>query len=384
MLLRHPRLSTRRRHDPACPALAYEPAERLAILELRTARGWSLAQTADVFQVTTATIASWMNRLDEEGPAPLLRLREPVNKFPDFVRYIVQRLKTLCPRLGKVKIAQILARTGLHLGATTIGRMCNDKPTPAPARPLDTMPSAARRIHVKYPNHLWHVDLTTVRTWSGFWASWWPYALPQCWPFCWWLVVVIDHFSRRALSIGFFRKQPTSEQVRRFLGQVIAGVGSAPKHLITDHGVQFTAAAFKDWCLRHDIQHRLGGLTKPGGIAVIERFMRTLKYECTYRLLIVPLLRNAFRRELDLFIDWYNADRPHMTLHGATPDEVYFGERPACRRPRFEPRPAWPRGSPCARPQTLVKGQPGVQLALSVDFVCHRRHLPRVTLRRAA
>ncbi len=30
------------------------------------------------------------------------------NRFPDFVRYLVQWLKLVCPRLGKVKIAQIL------------------------------------------------------------------------------------------------------------------------------------------------------------------------------------------------------------------------------------------------------------------------------------
>lgn len=73
-----------------------------------------------------------------------------------------------------------------------------------------------------------------------------------------------------------------------------------------------------------------------------------------------------------------------MTLGGATPDEVYFGQRPMCRAPRFEPRPNWPRGSPCARPLTLVKGRPGVVLDLKVDFAAGRRHLPRVALRRAA
>jgi hypothetical protein len=113
----------------------YLPTERLAILELRAARGWSLEQASKVFQVTAATIASWGKRLDEEGPAALLRTREPVNKFPELVRYIVQRLQTLCPRLGKVKIAQALARAGLHLGATTIGRMRRQTPTPKPARP---------------------------------------------------------------------------------------------------------------------------------------------------------------------------------------------------------------------------------------------------------
>ena len=101
----------------------YQPTERLAILELRAARCWSLAQTARVFQVTAATIASWCQRLDEHGPATLLRTTVPVNKFPDFVRAIVQRLQTLCPRLGKLQLARMLARAGLHLGATTVGRL---------------------------------------------------------------------------------------------------------------------------------------------------------------------------------------------------------------------------------------------------------------------
>ena len=37
-------------------------------------------------------------RIDERGTDALLQLRELVNKFPDFVRYIVQRLETLIPR----------------------------------------------------------------------------------------------------------------------------------------------------------------------------------------------------------------------------------------------------------------------------------------------
>ena len=96
----------------------YGPHERMAILELRAARGWSLRQTADTFLVTSATIASWVKRIDEQGPDALLQLREPVNKFPDFVRYIVQRLKTLSPSMRKVKIAETLCQAGLHLGVT--------------------------------------------------------------------------------------------------------------------------------------------------------------------------------------------------------------------------------------------------------------------------
>jgi len=80
----------------------YPPTQRLAILELRAARGWYLAQTARIFLVTPLTIASWMGRLDEEGPDALVRLPQPVNKFPEFIGYLVKRLRILCPTLGKV------------------------------------------------------------------------------------------------------------------------------------------------------------------------------------------------------------------------------------------------------------------------------------------
>ena len=106
----------------------YTPMERMAILELRATRGWSALQTARRFLLSHTTIADWMKRIDEGGPKALLQIFEPVNRFPDLVRYIVQWLKVLCPRLGKVKIAHTLCRAGLHLAPATVGRMLKEKP----------------------------------------------------------------------------------------------------------------------------------------------------------------------------------------------------------------------------------------------------------------
>jgi hypothetical protein len=44
----------------------------------------------------------------------------------------------------------------------------------------------------------------------------------------------------------------------------------------------------------------------------------------------------------------------------------------------------WPRAAPCATPQALIKGTPGVRLELGVTFEAGRKHLPVVTLRRVA
>jgi len=225
----------------------YPPPERMAVLQLRAARHWSLEQTAEAFLVTAATIASWLKRIDEQGPQALVQLREPVNKWPDFVRYIVQRLKTLYPMLGKVKIAQILSRAGLHLGMSTVGLILKETPVPAPATD-HTPPTKKRIVTSKYPNHLWLVDLTAVSIGPGLRTTWLPFSLPQCWPFCWWLAVAVDHSSRRIMGTAMFKRQPTSEAVRTFLGRVMHANKSQPKHLVTDRGSQFDCQGFRLWC----------------------------------------------------------------------------------------------------------------------------------------
>jgi len=146
----------------------YPPIERLAILELRAARGWSQAETARRLLVTPLTIASWTQRLDDEGADALVQVRAPVNRFPDLVSYLARRLRALCPRMGSRRIARVLARAGLHLGATTVRRML--KPAPKPT-PKSSHPPKPRAVTAKRPNHVWHLDLTTVPTLGGFWIS---------------------------------------------------------------------------------------------------------------------------------------------------------------------------------------------------------------------
>jgi putative transposase len=360
----------------------YPPCERLEILQLRAARAWSIQQTADAFLVTAATLRCWMHRLEETGPKALVQVRAPVNKFPEFVRQAVQQLQALCPSLGKKKLADILARAGLHLGVTTVGRF--RKGMPQPTRPLPgPATSPTRIVTAKRPNHVWHIDLTTVPTQAGFWCSWLPWALPQSWPFCYWVALVLDHFSRRVMGCAIFTQAPTAVAIRRFLGKVIRDAGTAPRYLISDKGSPFwPTAGYGRWCRRRDIRPRFGAVGKRGSIAVIERLIQTVKFELT-RSLRIPLRRVVWQHELRGRLGWYNEHRPHTTLQGRTPNEAYFHRRPAHRRPRWEPRPHWPRGAPCARPQVLVAGQPGSSFALEVQVLGGDRSLPVVRLGRA-
>jgi len=263
---------------PALERRHYLPTDRMSILEIRAAHNWNMQQAADAFLVTAATIASWTKRLDEQGADALVQIREPVNKFPEFVRYTVQRLKTLCPGLGKVKIAQMLCRAGLHLGATTVGRIIKESPHPPPRRaPVTT----GRVVTAKRPNHVWHIDLTAVPVGGGFWAPWLPFALPQSWPFCFWLVVIVDHFSRCVIGFAAFSKRPSSLAVRTFIGKAAARILATPKYLICDKDSIFWCTAFKRWCKRNAIRPRYGAIGMHGSIAVVERLVRTIKDEAS-------------------------------------------------------------------------------------------------------
>jgi hypothetical protein len=137
----------------------------MRILEVKALRGWNHQETADRFLVTPATIASWIGRSDE--PGDFVRMRVPVNKLADFVRYAVQRLKLFCPRLGKVKIAEILCRAGIEISATSVGRILKE---PTARAPEEAQARPARRMPRRKPDDVWHVDLTAVPTRGcGFW-----------------------------------------------------------------------------------------------------------------------------------------------------------------------------------------------------------------------
>lgn len=131
------------------------------------------------------------------------------------------------------------------------------------------------------------------------------------------------------------------------------------------------------------IKPRFGAVGRHGSIAIIERFIRSMKDEC-FRRLVVPLRRKDFVSQATFYMDWYNRFRPHTALGGRTPDERYRRIPSACRRPRFEPRPRWPRDSCCAEPKAKARGQPGARLELVVAWHASQKHLPIVTLHRVA
>lgn len=227
----------------------------------------------------------------------------------------------------------------------------------------------ARHLH-----HLWHVDLTFVPTMAGVWLPWWPFTLPTVWPFGWTVAIVVDHFSREVVAHAAFRKNPSAAQVCRLLDVAIESVGRAPRHLVSDRGAQFQSR-YRRWCSRRGIRPRFGAVGRKGSIAIVERFIRSMKQEC-FRRIVVPTSSMALECELAAYVGWYNRFRPHSALGGAAPRDL---AEPRKHVVSFETRPRHPLGRGRRRKKRL-RGR----LELIVTNHLGRAHLPIVTLREAA
>jgi putative transposase len=98
-----------------------------------------------------------------------------------------------------------------------------------------------------------------------------------------------------------------------------------PQIMNTDQGSQFTSWSWTG-CLRQaGIQISMDGKGRFLDNIFVERFWRSLKYECVY--LHAWNGGGDARRGLDEWIDFYNRRRPHTALAGRTPNAVYWQHR---------------------------------------------------------
>jgi len=142
----------------------------------------------------------------------------------------------------------------------------------------------------------------------------------------------------------------------------------------TDKGTQFYPVNAKPenrkkhpylkWCGKKKIKPRFGAIGKYGSIAIIERFNRTFKDECTRRI-FVPFNINDMRNEVAIFITWYNEFRPHQYLKARTPEEVYAQ-------------------SPPIKKTVVTSNSKLPELKLHISYFEGRKHLPVIELKRAA
>jgi len=224
----------------------------------------------------------------------------------------MDELFMLYPFYGSRQMMRHLQREGFAIGRHRVRRLmklmglkaiyCKPR-TSDPHPEHKTYPYLLRGLTIARPNHVWCTDITFIPMQRGFL----------------YLVAIMDWATRHVLSWRLSNSMDTGFCIEA-LKEAIENYG-APEIFNTDQGSQFTSQAFTGVLQDAGIRISMDGRGRYLDNIFIERLWRSLKYECIY----LKDMTDGFvaQREIGDWISFYNHIRPHSSLDGKTPHEVY-------------------------------------------------------------
>ena len=229
----------------------------------------------------------------------------------------IDRLHLEMPYAGSRMLRDLLAQDGIKVGrkhvATLMKRMGIEalyrKPKTTKKHPQHRVyPYLLRGLNINRPNQVFAMDITYIPMARGFV----------------YLVAVLDWTSRKVLS---WRVSITMDVhfCLEALEEAI-NVHGVPEIVNTDQGSQFTSQAFTGLLKQHGIRISMDGTGAWRDNVFIERLWRSVKYEEVY--LHAYDTASDSRAGIGRYFNLYNRRRPHSSLKGKTPDQVYYSQPP--------------------------------------------------------
>lgn len=272
---------------------------RKAFFKLKN-KGHSYSQCAKIilaqysYKITTRTLQRWNERLMKTEWDLKDKSRRPKiihYKINSKIESEVLRLRKTTG-FGEDKLAEYF----LNLSHKAINKILNKHGL--------TNPNEKRRKRIKYirwqrdhPNSLWQMDISDQKV-DG--------------KYCF---AVIDDCSRDCL--GLFELNNISTAIITNLLDKIIIIHGKPREILTDNGNVFGLRSkhsrFDRWCNKRGIKHIRTAIHSPTTTGKIERFFQTLEKELSF-----------CNKDLESFRMRYNHFRPHMSLHGKVPADIYF------------------------------------------------------------
>ncbi len=238
----------------------------------------------------------------EANLALMRRIDELFMKYPFYgSRQMVRQLRREGIEVGRHRIRRLMRLMGLE--AIYRAPRTSD---PHPAHRI--YPYLLRGMEIDRPNQVWCSDITYIPVQRGFL----------------YLVAIMDWATRHVLAWRLSNTMDTRFCLEA-LNEALDRYGK-PEIFNTDQGSQFTSLAFTGALKDAGVAISMDGRGRCMDNIFIERLWRSLKYEAVY----LHEMTDGFvaERVIAEWLDFYNTQRPHSSLAGRTPAEIYAGARP--------------------------------------------------------
>jgi putative transposase len=203
--------------------------------------------------------------------------------------------------VGRRHISTLMKRMGIE----AVYRRPNTS-KPAPGHRI--YPYLLRGLAITHPNQVWAMDITYIPMAGGFV----------------YLAAVVDWFSRRVLAWRLSITMDVSFCIDAL--EEALSRNEKPDIFNTDQGSQFTSEAFTERLKKEGIGVSMDGKGRWRDNVFVERIWKSIKYEEVY-LHAYETVHEA-RTSIGKYLEFYNSIRPHSSLDGFTPDQVYFNRLP--------------------------------------------------------
>ena len=228
------------------------------------------------------------------------------------------------PCSGSRRMVGYLARDGIPISRDRVRNLMRrmglraiyQRPrTTIPGDPCERYPCLVDLDQLTAVDQVWATDITYIPLQKGFL----------------YLVAIVDLFSRHVLSWKLSNSLDTKFCLEAL--EMALGSGRKPDVFHSDQGCQFTSSAFVGKLQAEKIKISWSGRTRCYDNILVERLWRTIKYEEVY----LRAYSDGWEAEISLarFLWRYCHVRPHSSLGGRTPHEVYTETEPCSSRPEL-------------------------------------------------
>ena len=225
------------------------------------------------------------------------------------------------PCSGSRRMVGYLARDGIPISRDRVRNLMRhmglraiyQRPrTTIPGEPSERFPCLVDIDEIHSVDQIWATDITYIPLRRGFL----------------YLVAIMDLHSRHVLSWRLSNSLDT-EFCLDALEMALSG-GRKPEIFHSDQGCQFTSAEFVARLQKESIRISWSGRKRCYDNILVERLWRTLKYEEVY----LHAYSDGWEAEVSLarFLWRYCHVRPHSSLGGKTPQEIYTETEPCSSR----------------------------------------------------
>ena len=261
-----------------------------------------IKQQAEVLDISRSTVYYEPRPISEEDLWLMRRIDELHLNYP-FAgsRMLRGLLWQQGLEVGRRHIKTLMKRMGIE----AIYRKPNTS-KPAPGHRI--YPYLLRDMAVTRPNQVWAMDLTYIPMARGFI----------------YLAAVVDWFSRRVLAWRLSITMEASFCIEAL--EEALSKNEKPEIFNTDQGSQFTSEDFTGLLRKNGIDISMDGKGRWRDNVFVERVWKSIKYEEVY-LHAYETVQEA-RISIGRYMEFYNSIRPHSSLNGFTPDQVYFNRLP--------------------------------------------------------